>query len=85
MTEHAERFTGRMEAYEQYRLRYPAEVAEMLRDRCGLTTEYQVADIGAGTGMVAEIEAESSPALKAAEEQTLGPQAEVTGAGDDGR
>jgi SAM-dependent methyltransferase len=55
MAQHAERFTGRVADYERYRTRYPATVVDILRDRCGLTAESVVADIGAGTGMLAEL------------------------------
>jgi SAM-dependent methyltransferase len=55
MTEHAERFTGRVTEYERYRLRYPMEVLDVLRGQCGLTAEKMVADVGAGTGMLAEL------------------------------
>jgi ubiquinone/menaquinone biosynthesis C-methylase UbiE len=51
----AERFTGRVAEYERYRLRYPAEVLEMLREHCGLLDTDAVADVGAGTGMLAEL------------------------------
>ncbi len=54
MTKNAERFTGRVEDYERYRLRYPAEVIRVLARRCGLRREDMVADVGAGTGMLAE-------------------------------
>jgi ubiquinone/menaquinone biosynthesis C-methylase UbiE len=50
-----ERFTGRVEDYERYRLRYPAAVIRILRERCGLRREHLVADIGSGTGMLAEL------------------------------
>jgi SAM-dependent methyltransferase len=55
MSEHAERFTGRVDVYEKYRPRYPAAVVDVLRQRCGLKQNDLVADIGAGTGMLAEI------------------------------
>jgi ubiquinone/menaquinone biosynthesis C-methylase UbiE len=55
MTEHAERFTGRVADYERYRLRYPMEVLDVLRERCGLSAASVVADVGAGTGMLAEL------------------------------
>ena len=55
MTKNVERFTGRVEEYERYRLRYPGEVIRTLTERCGLTREHLVADIGAGTGMLAEL------------------------------
>jgi SAM-dependent methyltransferase len=49
------RFTGRVEAYRRYRSRYPREIIPMLQERCGLTPASIVADIGAGTGMLAEV------------------------------
>jgi ubiquinone/menaquinone biosynthesis C-methylase UbiE len=55
MTEHVERFTGRVADYEKYRLRYSAAVLDVLKERCGLTTASVVADVGAGTGMLAEL------------------------------
>jgi ubiquinone/menaquinone biosynthesis C-methylase UbiE len=55
MTEHAERFTGRVADYERYRLKYPVEVVDILRERCGLRETSLVADVGAGTGMLAEM------------------------------
>jgi ubiquinone/menaquinone biosynthesis C-methylase UbiE len=67
MTNHAERFTGRVEDYERYRLRYPDAVIRILIERCGLLREHQVADIGAGTGMVAELFLEHGNAVVAVE------------------
>lgn len=55
MGDNTGRFTGRAEDYDRYRQRYPSdEVLRRLREWCGLTTEWVVADIGAGTGMLAE-------------------------------
>jgi ubiquinone/menaquinone biosynthesis C-methylase UbiE len=67
MSENAERFTGRVEDYEKYRLRYPAEVIETLMSRCGLRREHLVADIGAGTGMLAQVFLEHGNAVIAIE------------------
>jgi len=54
--DNTQRFTGRAEDYDRYRQRYPAEeVLTRLRAWCGLTPSWLVADIGAGTGMVAEV------------------------------
>jgi SAM-dependent methyltransferase len=55
MNEAQDRFTGRVADYERYRTRYPAQVIDILSERCGLTREAQVADIGAGTGMLSEL------------------------------
>jgi ubiquinone/menaquinone biosynthesis C-methylase UbiE len=51
-----ERFTGRVANYDRYRQRYPAAaVLEQLTSWCGLQPDWTVADIGAGTGMLAEV------------------------------
>jgi SAM-dependent methyltransferase len=55
MSKHVDRFTGRVEDYERYRTRYPRQVIEVLRERCGLGEIDLVVDVGAGTGMVAEL------------------------------
>ncbi len=56
MTEHSARFTGKAAEYAQYRERYdPDVVLPLLREWCGLTAEWTVADIGAGTGMVGDL------------------------------
>jgi len=50
-----ERFSTRVEAYREFRPRYPKEVVELLRRECGLTAQWVVADVAAGTGLLAEI------------------------------
>jgi SAM-dependent methyltransferase len=75
MTEHAERFTGRVADYERYRLRYPVEVLDVLRERCGLLKTSLVADVGAGTGMLAKLFLENGNAVIAVE-----PNDEMRGA-----
>ncbi len=55
MTANAARFMGRVEAYQRYRLRYPRAVLTLLQERCGLRAEDVIADVGAGTGMLAEL------------------------------
>jgi len=50
------RFTGRAADYDRYRQRYPTEeILTRLREWGGLTPQWLAADIGAGTGMVAEV------------------------------
>src|SRR5487761_2409223 len=51
----AQRFNGRVHDYERYRPRYPVELVALLQQRCGLLAHDVVADIGAGTGMLAEL------------------------------
>jgi ubiquinone/menaquinone biosynthesis C-methylase UbiE len=68
MTGNTQRFTGRAEDYDRYRQRYPAaEVLEYLRAWCGLTPEWLVADIGAGTGMLSEVFLENGNRVLAVE------------------
>src|ERR1700761_4051618 len=56
MAGNTERFTGRVAEYARYRERYdPQVVLPLLREWCGLTPEWTVADVGAGTGMLAEV------------------------------
>jgi SAM-dependent methyltransferase len=67
MTKNAQRFTGRVEEYERYRLRYPPELLALLQTRCGLIASDVVADVGAGTGMLAELFLENGNAVVAIE------------------
>lgn len=56
MTVYSERFTGKAAEYAQYRERYePDLVLPLLREWCGLTPDWSVADVGAGTGMVGDL------------------------------
>src|SRR5271170_2887597 len=56
MTDNTQRFTGRAKDYDLYRQRYPAgEILTHLRMWCGLEPSWLIADIGAGTGMLAEV------------------------------
>jgi SAM-dependent methyltransferase len=50
-----ERFSSRVEDYLRYRPSYPAEVIAFLERQCGLTAQSRVADIGSGTGLLAEL------------------------------
>ncbi|HTV08229.1 MAG TPA: methyltransferase domain-containing protein [Candidatus Aquilonibacter sp.] len=51
-----ERFDGRAEDYQRYRERYDAkELLPLLREWSGLTPEWLVADVGAGTGMLSDV------------------------------
>lgn len=56
MADYTTKFTGKAAGYAQYRERYDAEVVlPVLREWCGLRPEWTVADVGAGTGMVADL------------------------------
>lgn len=75
MTETVTRFNGRVKDYERYRTRFPREVLERMRRHCGLTAAHVVADVGAGTGMLAELFLENGNAVIAVE-----PNAEMRAA-----
>lgn len=49
------RFSDRVENYLLYRPRYPEELLDILREETGLTSEHRIADIGSGTGFLAEL------------------------------
>jgi len=50
------RFDGRAAEYARYRERYAPEVLlPRLREWCGLTSEWTIADVGAGTGMLSDV------------------------------
>ena len=55
MTEATERFTGRADHYARHRPLYPAALLETLTTDAGLRPHDVVADVGAGTGIVAEL------------------------------
>jgi SAM-dependent methyltransferase len=52
-----ERFSNRVADYVRYRPGYPAALLDLLRDECGLRagTSCVIADVGSGTGLLAEI------------------------------
>lgn len=63
----AERFTGRVESYRRYRPRYPAEIVDLLRRECELSSDAVVADVAAGTGLLTEIILAAGHAVTAVE------------------
>ncbi len=50
-----ERFSNRVENYIRYRPGYPSELLDCLRQNCGLTQNSRIADVGSGTGKLAEL------------------------------
>jgi ubiquinone/menaquinone biosynthesis C-methylase UbiE len=67
---HTDRFSGRVQAYLAYRPRFPREIVPFLREHSALPSGAVVADIGAGTGMLAEIFLEAGPRVLAVEPNT---------------
>lgn len=49
------RFSSRVDNYVRFRPGYPAEIIDLLRSDCGLTKDSIIADIGSGTGKLAEL------------------------------
>jgi SAM-dependent methyltransferase len=64
---HTERFSGRVQAYLAYRPRFPREIVPFLREHGALPEDAVVADVGAGTGMLAEIFLEAGHRVLAVE------------------
>src|SRR5689334_12254724 len=80
MRDPLERFSSRVENYVRYRPRYPREILQTLVNECGLTPKSIVADIGSGTGFLAErflvygnpvFGVEPNPEMRAAGERLL--------------
>jgi ubiquinone/menaquinone biosynthesis C-methylase UbiE len=55
MTNHTQRFTGRVENYIKYRPSYPLELVNLLKNEVGLSPDQVIADIGSGTGILSKI------------------------------
>lgn len=49
------RFSSRVDDYIKYRPHYPVEIIDLLAEKCGLTPESVVADIGSGTGILTRL------------------------------
>ena len=50
-----QRFSERVENYIRYRPGYPGAIVDLLRERCGLTPESVLADVGSGTGLLTQL------------------------------
>ena len=55
MTDPTRRFSTRVENYIKYRPSYPQALLDLLKRECGLNSQTIVADLGSGTGMLAEL------------------------------
>lgn len=68
MREYVERFNGRVAEYARYRERYDSKIVlPLLREWSGLTAEWVIADIGAGTGMLSDVFLENGNRVLAVE------------------
>lgn len=55
LTDPTQRFSSRVADYVKYRPSYPAAIIDLLKTECGLTPNSIVADVGSGTGLLAEL------------------------------
>jgi SAM-dependent methyltransferase len=55
MIDPTQRFSNRVTNYVKYRPAYPAAIIDLLKEECGLTPDSIVADVGSGTGLLAEL------------------------------
>jgi len=55
MNDPTQRFANRVENYLRFRPRYPREIVDLLKTDCGLSPTSVVADVGSGTGFLAEL------------------------------
>jgi SAM-dependent methyltransferase len=58
-----QRFSDRVDNYVRYRPGYPAEILNLLRERCGFTPQARIADIGFGTGIFTRMLLENGNAV----------------------
>ncbi len=71
------RFSDRVADYVKYRPGYPLEIIDLLAEKCALTPESVIADIGSGTGMLAKLFLDNgNPVIG------LEPNAEMRAAGE---
>jgi SAM-dependent methyltransferase len=64
---HADRFTGRVESYRQFRPGYPEEILRLLERDCELSDGSGIVDIAAGTGLFARLFLKNGNAVTAVE------------------
>jgi len=55
MRKPTERFGRRVESYVRSRPSYPADVVELLAEKCGIAPGWVVADVGSGTGILSRL------------------------------
>lgn len=87
MRDATQRFSTRVENYVRYRPSYPPGIIDFLAGVCGLTSTSIIADVGSGTGLLAELflkngnplfGVEPNAEMRAAGERLLEPYANFT-------
>jgi SAM-dependent methyltransferase len=87
MADPTSRFSSRVENYVKYRPSYPPALVDLLAAECGLRAGSVVADVGSGTGLLAELflrygcrvfGVEPNPEMRAAGERLLAGYASFT-------
>ena len=77
-TDAKQRFSNRVADYVRYRPSYPSEMVDLLRDECGLCPDYEIADVGSGTGILSKMFLENGNRVFGVE-----PNDEMRHAGED--
>lgn len=80
-----ERFSDRVADYVRYRPDYPAALLAWLRDVQGVTPDWRVADVGAGTGISCKMFLDAGHKVTAVEPNAAMREAAVAWLGDDPR
>lgn len=80
-----QRFTSRVADYVRYRPDYPAALPAWLRDEHGITPDWRVADIGAGTGISSKMFLDAGHAVTAVEPNAAMRNASLEWLGGDAR
>jgi SAM-dependent methyltransferase len=73
-----ERFSDRVADYVRYRPTYPAALLDWLRDAHGVTPDWRVADVGAGTGISCKMFLDAGHSVAAVEPNAAMRQAAVS-------
>jgi ubiquinone/menaquinone biosynthesis C-methylase UbiE len=55
MNDSTQRFSSRVDAYVRYRPGYPPVLLDFLKEECHLKSDSVIADVGSGTGLLAEL------------------------------
>ncbi len=77
MSDPTRRFSNRVADYVRWRPSYPPQIVDLLRDECGLTSAWAIADIGSGPGNLTRLFLDNGNAVFGVE-----PNLEMRAAGE---